>query len=395
MKFIHTADLHLGSPFKGLTYLPAAIKESVVNSIYQTFDQLVADAINFAVDFIIIAGDLFDNVQRNLHAQLYLQAKFKQLAQKNIRVLIVFGNHDYWTPSKAVITYPNNVFVFGPEITTITWDLGLNQRIAISGFSYDKNHIYQDMAQNFPRRLSNVDYQIGILHGQLGVAQQNPYAPFTLQDLQNKGYDYWALGHIHQQQILCKNPYIIYPGNLQGRQQQESGAKGYYLVEWDGQTTTVEFRPIARIIWHNCRLDVQNVTNLDELLTQIKQKIANKNNSLLTLTLENFECLDPDLQKLVNSGELLASLQQQITSDHFNYIYRLVPQINSQTIYQSLDEVFWQQAAQEIFTADNIADKLGKLQQVTPIKDLLQEEDFLNKLKQDVLKTMSQNKMED
>lgn len=101
MKFIHTADLHLGSPFKGLTYLPAAIKESVVNSIYQTFDQLVADAINFAVDFIIIAGDLFDNVQRNLQAQLYLQAKFKQLAQKNIRVLIVLGNHDYWTPIKS------------------------------------------------------------------------------------------------------------------------------------------------------------------------------------------------------------------------------------------------------------------------------------------------------
>lgn len=395
MKFIHTADLHLGSPFKGLTYLPAAIKEAVINSIYQTFDQLVADAINLSVDFIIIAGDLFDNVQRNLQAQLYLQTKFKELSQKNIRVVIVFGNHDYLTTSKSVITYPKNVYIFGPEVTTITWNLGSKQRIAISGFSYDENHICKNMVLNFPRRLPNVDYHIGILHGQLGLAQKNQYAPFTLKDLQNKGYDYWALGHVHQRQVLCKKPYIIYSGNLQGRQRQETDAKGYYLVEWDGQDTTVEFHPIACVIWKNFQLNVQNVTNLDDLLTKIKRQITSKKNSLISLTLENFECLDPSLQKLVNSGELLASLQDQITSSHFNYIYLLVPQVNSKIIYQSLDEAFWQQAAQKIFTADNIADKLVNLKQVTPIKYFLQEKDFLKKLKQDVLKTISQNKMED
>ncbi|MBA1394552.1 DNA repair exonuclease, partial [Lactobacillus sp. XV13L] len=146
MKFIHTADLHLGSPFKGLTNLPSAIRQAVHNSIYQAFDTLVAQAIDLKVDFIVIAGDEFDNVERDLQAQLYLQQKFLELAQHHIPVFLIYGNHDYLTSSQAIVSYPSNVHVFGPQISSVTLKLVSGLRIAVSGFSYDQNHLTANKA---------------------------------------------------------------------------------------------------------------------------------------------------------------------------------------------------------------------------------------------------------
>lgn len=393
MKFIHTADLHLESPFKGLMQLPSAIKKAVENSIYQAMDQLVATAIKLSVDFIIIAGDAFDDATRDLHAQFYLQRKFQELAQHQIAVIMIYGNHDYLTSSQAVVSYPDNVYVFGPEVTTTTLTLADGQKVAFSGFSYNQNHIQTNLAQTYPARLPNVDYQIGILHGELG--QKSNYAPFTLETLQSKGYDYWALGHIHQRQILSQNPYVVYPGNLQGRHRNESGDKGYYLVDWDGTTTKLKFISTAAIIWQNVQVSVAQISNLDNLISKIQKAVFNDKNTLVDLTLTDFEQLDHDLQALITSGELLATLQADVPAEHFNYIYHVQPQVKSQTIYQTIDEKYWQSAANQIFTPNNLLKHLGKLQQVPVVRETYQQKDFLSELQQRAVNIISQNKMEE
>ncbi|NVY96874.1 DNA repair exonuclease [Lactobacillus sp. DCY120] len=379
MKFIHAADLHLGSPFKGLTQLSASWQEKVQEALTTAFDRLVKFAIQEEVDFIILAGDEFDQVDRDLHSQLYLRQKFQELGQQKIVVFMIYGNHDYLTSSSAMISWPDNVHVFGPQVTTKVFTAADQTRVALTGFSYDQNHIRADRLGEYPNRLAEVDYQIGLLHGQLGKEHQGDYAPFTLAELRSKGYDYWALGHIHKREILSQDPWIVYPGNLQGRHRNEAGAKGFYLVTVQRGQTRLDFQACAPVIWQNQTCSVAGVQDLDGLLQKLRAAIISPEQTLVELTLEDSSQLTVELQQRLSDPALLENLQ---TTN--NYVYRLQLAASALQAVTQLDLKFWQQAAQKVFTSEQLADLLnqGKLQNNPLIRSLIQDPQFLKSVQE-------------
>lgn len=276
ISFIHAADLHLDSPFQGLAHTPEHIFAEIQASTFTALDRLVQTAVDKQVDFVLLAGDLFDNEKQSLKAQVRLRRAFETLAQYNIYVYLSYGNHDFINGVHHPVTYPDNVFIFTDEqVTYFTYEKNQQRLANIYGFSYENRAVYENKAEQFQVKERDVPFHIAMLHGSLhSNTEHDVYAPFYIRDLTDKDFDYWALGHIHQRQILKDNPYIIYPGNTQGRSRKEQGEKGCYHVTLS-QTgaSSVSFIPLQAIRFHTITVDVSDCTEIHQLENEIQQAL--------------------------------------------------------------------------------------------------------------------------
>ena len=217
MKFIHFADAHLDSPFRGLSFLPS--KE--FNQIYQAADQSLTRIVDLAlkqnVDLVLIAGDTFDSNTPSPRAQLFFAEQIKRLTDQKIQVVMIFGNHDHMKKEDLLVTETPYFKLLGngEKVEKATFSTKAGFTYDVIGFSYLNNHITRDMIPDFPAKGQN--YTFGLMHAQEKAQTNNVYAPFTTSEVQNLNYDYFALGHIHARNNLSENPWIVYPGNIQGR----------------------------------------------------------------------------------------------------------------------------------------------------------------------------------
>ena len=227
-RFIHTADIHLDSPLKGLAGYDGPAVECIRTATRQAFDNLMTEAIDQKVDFVVIAGDLYDGDWRDYQTGLFFARQMGRLAKANIPAFVLHGNHDAESQITRRLTMPEGVNVFStrkPETFTVK-ELG----VALHGQSFRQRDVTDNLAAAYPEPVDGV-FNIGVLHtGMGGMGGHANYAPCTLDELVAKGYDYWALGHVHQGGVLHENPHVIFPGNLQGRHIREAGPKGAYLV---------------------------------------------------------------------------------------------------------------------------------------------------------------------
>src|SRR5690625_3545256 len=246
ISFIHAADLHLDSPFKGLAHMPASIFEQVRESTFAALDRLINMAIETQVDFLLIVGDLFDNEKQSLKAQIRLRRAFEELKRHHINVYLSYGNHDYTNGNSHPVTYPDNVFIFQNEqVNYFTYKKNEQALANIYGFSYENRAVNENKAPSYRILDNQIPYHIATLHGSLhSNTDHDVYAPFYISDLAEKDFDYWALGHIHQREILKEDPYIVYPGNIQGRNRKEQGEKGCYHVSLSSTGTMASFIPL-------------------------------------------------------------------------------------------------------------------------------------------------------
>jgi DNA repair protein SbcD/Mre11 len=270
IKFIHTADIHLDSPLKGLEAYDEAPVEQIRGATRRAFDNLIELAIEEAVDFILIAGDLYDGDWKNFHTGLFFVARMGRLRKAGIKVFIVSGNHDAASQITKAMPLPDNVTFFSPqkpESITID-DLG----VIIHGQSYPQRVVTENLAMQYPRRDSDY-FNIGLLHTSLtGRPGHAEYAPCTQDDLKAKGYEYWALGHIHKREIVSEEPWIVFPGNVQGRHIKESGTKGATLVTVeDGRIIEVEARELDVLRWASCRVDLTGCETEDNVYDAVRQ----------------------------------------------------------------------------------------------------------------------------
>ncbi|WP_262421881.1 metallophosphoesterase family protein [Bacillus aquiflavi] len=228
--FIHTADLHLDSPMIGLSGLPNHIFKRVRESTFKAFKAVTDEAIRRHVDFIIFAGDLFDGEDRSIRAQAHFRNEMERLGQHGIQAFVIHGNHDHLNGSWHHLSMPGNVHVFTHHVEYKAFQNESGAVVYLYGFSYPERHIYDDMTPYYQKALG-ADFHIGILHGHNeGGSEHSRYAPFKVNNLLHKEFHYWALGHIHKRTILHDEPYIVYPGNIQGRNRSELGMKGCYAV---------------------------------------------------------------------------------------------------------------------------------------------------------------------
>ena len=228
IKFIHAADLHLDSPFLGLSDLDEKLFEKIKESTFNALNKLVNEAIKHRVDFVLLIGDLFDNSEQSLKAQVKLKNAFDQLNEHKINVYMSYGNHDFIQGNLYPIEYPENVFVFPDEkVSHFTYYQNEKPMVNIYGFSYETRAVTQNKIAEYNQVNAEVPYHIATLHGSADHAHGHAnYAPFKLSELKDKPFDYWALGHIHKRKILSESPPIVYPGNIQGRHRNETGDKG-------------------------------------------------------------------------------------------------------------------------------------------------------------------------
>lgn len=316
MKFIHTADLHLDSPFKRLNDLPQAIFNKIKESSFRSFERIISYAIKEKVDFVLISGDLFDDENRSLTSQVYVRNQFERLQSHGIQVYMIHGNHDHLGGKWANITWPDNTHVFADHVEVKAYEKEGKVMAYIYGFSYEQRVITKNMTNHYIKK-DGALFHIGLLHGNLeGKEDHDPYAPFTIQQLLDRNLDYWALGHIHKRQIIHENPPIIYPGNIQGRHGKELGQKGCYIIEMHENKINSSFYPSAEIIWESKDIFIDPFDSADQLIEEIKtekEELRRSHRSTFLIlklkgygklhSIVNEEGFIKELLEIINEGE--------------------------------------------------------------------------------------------
>ncbi len=261
VRFIHAADIHLDSPLQGLATYEGAPAAKLRTATRDAFSQLVDRAIDEAVDFVVIAGDLYDGDWRDYNTGLFFCREMGRLHEAGISVYIVYGNHDAESEITRRLPLPTNVRTFSARRaeTFRIDDLG----VALHGRSFKQRDTTENLVREYPPPVAGW-FNIGVLHTALeGHAAHASYAPCSLEELCRRGYDYWALGHVHERRVLSEAPWVVYPGNLQGRHIRECGPRGAYLVTQSGGGLTVEPLILDVVRWHHLELDVSDRATVD------------------------------------------------------------------------------------------------------------------------------------
>lgn len=212
--FIHAADLHLDSPFRGITAESPAIAELLQSATFDVYNSLIDLCIEKQVQFLLISGDIYDGADRSLRAQLRFRDGLKRLADNNIQAFIVHGNHDPYKGHSKSIDWPPGVHVFNYRTAeSIPVKIDDTTIAIVSGLSHENRNVKTNLAKKIKGDNSDL-FQIGLLHCNVGRnTGHEDYAPCELEDLLNIGMDYWALGHVHERKVLHADPYVVYPGN--------------------------------------------------------------------------------------------------------------------------------------------------------------------------------------
>ena len=253
-RFLHAADIHLDSPLYGLSRYDGLPEDDIRGATRAAFDNLVQRALDEAVDFVVIAGDLFDGEWKDMSTGLYFARAMGRLDQAVIPVFLLAGNHDAESVLTRSVPWPPNVRMFGtrrPETHTLP-DIA----VAVHGQSFATPAVTDNLVLAYPDPIDH-HFNIGMLHTALAGRQGHAaYAPCSLEDLKSKHYDYWALGHVHEHEIVCEDPYVVFPGNTQGRTIRETGPKGAVLVTVeDAQVVSVERVDSDVLRWARVNVD--------------------------------------------------------------------------------------------------------------------------------------------
>lgn len=273
LKFTHCADLHLDSPFLGLRQLNGELADMCSRASFAAWDRFVDLSIREAVDFVLIAGDVYDSAERSVRAQLHFLNGLRRLASAGVRSFIIHGNHDALDGRLATLQFPPEVVVFaGDRVTSSVFSKDGQAVARIHGISFPKKFVPEGFGDDF-RREGLEPLQIGLLHCTVGnYPDHHPYVPRTLEQLRAANLDYWALGHIHKGGVLCDEPRVVYPGVLQGRHINEDGPKGCVLVAWDSGRFDIEFRPLDSIRWLKEEVELSDSTSLDQVIDLLAER---------------------------------------------------------------------------------------------------------------------------
>lgn len=270
MKFIHAADFHIDSPLRGLERYEGAPTRELHGSTRRALENLVDVALAQEVNFVLIAGDVYDGDWRDYNTGLFFSRQMGRLGEADIPVYLIRGNHDAASQISRELTLPDNVREFPPGkpktfcIDTID--------VAIHGQSFATRAVTDDLSVNYPSAVNGC-FNIGLLHTSAdGREGHENYAPCSVRSLLSKGYDYWALGHVHQREVLSEDPWIVFPGNLQGRHARETGSKGCTVVAVaNGRVQSIDHWPLDVVRWRECIVDAAGALDLDDLLDRVRR----------------------------------------------------------------------------------------------------------------------------
>ncbi|MEO9254495.1 MAG: DNA repair exonuclease [Tepidiformaceae bacterium] len=319
LRFVHAADLHLDSPFIGLSANASPrISKTLRDATFVAYERIIDLCIEEKVDALLVAGDIYDGADRSLRAQQKFVAGLNRLEVAGIRSFICHGNHDPLSGWEAGLTLPPGCHRFGADVASVPFDLSDPSRGMVYGYSYPRQSVKDNTARQFKRDQPS-GAAIGLLHCNLdGNTAHEPYAPCTTDDLIASEMDYWALGHVHTRRVVrSQAPAIVYPGNPQGRHPKETEARGVYLVSIDDANQVMaEFRVTDVVRWADVSVSIDGIDGLEELLTGIENAVgqalddAAGRHLVYRLVLTGRGELHDALQRGSNLDDILASCRE-------------------------------------------------------------------------------------
>ena len=401
-KFVHAADLHLDSPFKGITTDNEAIGKILHSATFDAFDALINLCIKEQVNFLLIAGDVYDGFDRSLRAQLKFRDGLARLAGHNIYTFVDQGNHDPANSQSAAIEWPDKVHIFDSSKAESKIFNGENNdepTALISGISHGKSNEIQNLTKKFSRKDAGI-FHIGLLHCNTGSnTGHDPYAPCELSELIELGMEYWALGHVHERKILSTDPYVVYSGNTQGRNIREQGERGCYLVSVRNMfVEDIRFCALDAVRWLRVDVNIENMETIDELEKALYDNIIkicvdsdNVRAFVLRVNINGSGSLYKELQKENTVQDLLEHMREFFISDN-PYIWvqgmnvNCRPEIDMEILKKRGDFL-----SQVLKIADNI--NVQETDAATLIKPVLSDL-FENRRIKEVLAELSQDEMD-
>ena len=273
-RFIHAADLHLDSPLRGLEAYEGAPLEVLRGATGRAFENLVKLALEEEVDFVVIAGDLYDGDWKDYSTGLFFRSQMARLNAGGIPVYLIAGNHDAASVITKKLVLPDNVRIFSTRTTESFEVPGLP--VIIHGRGFPNRAVPENLALNYPSAIPG-KFNLGLLHTSLtGRPGHATYAPCSEQDLRSKGYDYWALGHVHQPEVISEDPWVVFAGNCQGRHVRETGPRGCCLVSVNValDIERVEWRTLDVVRWQDVAVALDQVAKETEATQRIRAALA-------------------------------------------------------------------------------------------------------------------------
>ncbi|HBZ6321743.1 TPA: exonuclease SbcCD subunit D [Listeria monocytogenes] len=383
IQFLHMADLHLDSPFIGLSTLPQPLFSAIQESTFQSLERITTVAIKEAVDFVLIAGDIYDSEDQSVRAQARFAKEMKRLEAANIPVFMIHGNHDFIEKHKEKLALPSNVHVFSEQVEIMSHKTATGVSVNIYGFSYNERHIRSSRVGEYKIQ-GDADFHIALLHGSevSSSEEHDVYAPFRVQEISKKGFDYWALGHIHKRQLLAESPSIYYPGNIQGRNRKESGEKGASIITLSEASTTIDFIGTSPIIWEEAVITLPENSEINAFYretTKLLESYQGRSHSYFLHIIVKMES-----KQKIDTNDWLQMLQEEveITDNTFVWVHKLTTEItnqsNSQTWYEShlageeikhsfetlQDESAFYQAVEDLYLESGVSRYLDDLSEI-------------------------------
>lgn len=321
--FIHAADLHLDAPFFGISADDERVGSELAEATYEAWRKVVDLAIERRVDFVVLAGDVYNAADTTLRAQFRLREQARRLAEAQIGLLIAHGNHDPLSGWSAGLELPGNVRVFsGDTVERVPAVLEGDFVVGVYGRSFRTAAEREDFTGGYARDPRD-SVAIGVLHANVGNnPDYDPYAPCTLDALRSIPMDYWALGHIHKHEVLARDPWVVYAGSAQGLNPKEIGAHGACVVTIS-RTGAVEMEHVelAPVVWAQLEVDVSGAEGLEAVEAAVAAALEAESNKadrplVARVRLAGRAGAHADLVRPGVMPHLLASLREEFVSRH-------------------------------------------------------------------------------
>jgi DNA repair exonuclease SbcCD nuclease subunit len=326
VRYIHAADLHLDAAFRGIEresgLRSAEAARLLREAAFTAAERLFALAEKERPDFLVIAGDIYNQEDGSIRAQLRLRDACARLLPFGVRVFLAHGNHDPLPSRLRTLNWPPNVTIFGADAESFPVRREGETVAVVHGISHERANESRNLARLF-RRGPEACFQLGVLHCTPEGAGAERYAPCSLDDLRASGFDAWALGHVHERTVLSeRSPFVLYPGNTQGLHIGERGERGCMLVNAapseEGFACSAVFKPLGPVIWELCAVDVEGAESMDVVDTALRdalEKFADEaprgcEAALLRLRLTGRTPLDAELRRPGTSAELSERLRE-------------------------------------------------------------------------------------
>ena len=290
VRFIHAADLHLGSPIRGLSALSDEWATRLQTAIPEAYDRVIEAALTREVDFVVLAGDLFDTSSVSYCDYLRFFEGLEKLHAAGIPAYLIAGNHDPYTAwARNVSRLPESAHMMGVGVPTFElYERDGEPLCLVGGRSYYSQAWPLDMGvadgitrENAVGALSeahpnaaDAPFSIGIIH--TGFEVDASKAVVSEDFLLAQDIDYWACGHLHRHMVrpIADDPRIVFPGSIQGRELKESGEHGCYLVELEeGLSPRLEFVPTASVAFHSFDVDISECRTLSDVERVVKEEL--------------------------------------------------------------------------------------------------------------------------